>query len=117
MENDRPDNLIVNKTIELSLQIIDFCDVLTAQNKKVVSNQLLRSVTSVGANVWEAQSAESRADFIHKMKIAAKEADESEYWLILCNKAKSYPTCPEILLEIKTIQKILSKIISSSKNN
>jgi len=45
MENDRPDNLIVNKTIELSLQIIDFCDILTAQNKKVVSNQLLRSGT------------------------------------------------------------------------
>ena len=98
MENDRPDNLIVNKTIELSLQIIDFWDILTAQNKKVVSNQLLRSGKSVGANVWEAQSAESRADFIHKMKIAAKEADESEYWLILCNKAKSYPSCPEILL-------------------
>lgn len=108
MENDRPDNLIVNKTIELSLQIIDFCDILTAQNKKVVSNQLLRSGTLVGANVWEAQSAESRADFIHKMKIAVKEADETEYWLILCNRAKSYPTCAEILLEIKTIQKILS---------
>jgi len=51
------------------------------------------------------------------MKIAVKEADETEYWLILCNRAKSYPTCAEILLEIKAIQKILSKIISSSKNN
>ena len=52
--------------------------------KYVISNQLLKSGTSVGANVREAQNCESKADFIHKFKIAAKDADETEYWLLLC---------------------------------
>ncbi len=102
MENEKP-NLIVDKTIEFSLKIIEFTELLSAKNKKVIANQLFRSGTSVGANAWKAQSAESRADFIHKMKISAKEADESEYWLILCNRAPNYPDCKEILLELKSI--------------
>ena len=62
----------------------------------------------------EAQNAESKADFIHKMKIAAKEADETEYWLLLCKYSKSYPD-PGVLIEKnKSIIKILSRIISSS---
>lgn len=116
MEVTNKENIIVSKTIEFSLSIINFCELLDAQKKKVVSNQLLRSGTSIGANIWEAQGAESKADFIHKMKIAAKEAEETEYWLILCEKSPHYPQCKEIITELKSIQKILSKIISTSKN-
>ena len=54
-------------------------------------------------------------DFIHKMKIAAKEADETEYWLLLCKYSKSYPDPGELLTMIKSILNIISKIISSSK--
>lgn len=72
--------------------------------------------TSIGANVREAQNAESKADFVHKMKIAAKEADETDYWLTLCNRSKHYPDCPELMNEVNDIMKILSKIISSSKS-
>lgn len=69
------DNLIVKLTFEFSLLIIDFTESLESKRKFNMSNQLFRSGTSIGANVREAQNAESKADFIHKMKIAAKEAD------------------------------------------
>ncbi len=75
----------------------------------------MKAGTSVGANVREAQNAESKADFIHKMKIAAKEADETEYFLLLCKEVDSYPFKERLLESVRTIVKILSKIISSSK--
>jgi four helix bundle protein len=78
---------------------------------------LLRSGTSIGANVREAQNAESKPDFIHKLKIAAKEADETEYWLLLCQKSYQYGICDELLNQLTSIIKVLSRIISTSKNN
>ena len=108
-------NLIVDLTIEFSIQLISYCEVLDNSKKFVLSKQLLRSGTSIGANVHEAQSPESKADFIHKMKIAAKEAVETEYWLILCKNAPSYPDCDQLLAKLRIIQKVISKIISSSK--
>lgn len=86
-----------------------------AKEKFVVANQLLKSGTSIGANIFEAQSAESRADFIHKMKIADKEAKETEYWLLLCEKSENYPFDENIKLKLLSIQKLLSRIISTSK--
>ena len=70
-------NAIVDKSFELALQIIDFCELLTKQGNTVIAKQLLRSGTAVGALVAESQHAESKADFIHKMKIAVKEANET----------------------------------------
>jgi four helix bundle protein len=115
MRNDK-NNLIVDLTFQFSLDIIDFCESLQIQKKFNLSNQLFRSGTSVGANVKEAQNGESKADFIHKLKIAAKEADETEYWLLLCQKSKNYPDPNDLLNKIKSIIKVLSKIISSSKS-
>ncbi|MDZ7897138.1 MAG: four helix bundle protein [Arcicella sp.] len=114
MRSDRP-NLIVDRTLQFSLQIMDFAELLEEKRKYVLANQLLKSGTSIGANVREAQNAESKADFIHKMKIAAKEADETEYWLLLCSMKDSYPSNPVLLSEIRELIKIISKIISSSK--
>lgn len=108
-------NIIVEKTTVFALKIIDFVELLENERKFIMANQLLKSGTSVGVNVREAQNAESKADFVHKMKIAAKEADETEYWLFLCQHSKSYPNCEPLQLEIQEIIKILSKIISSSK--
>lgn len=65
MRNDK-DNIIVNKTIEFSIAIIKYCGLLEQHRRFVISKQLLRSATSIGANVFEAQNAESKADFIHK---------------------------------------------------
>jgi len=77
----------------------------------------LKSGTSIGANIREAQNAHSRNDFISKCVIAMKEADETEYWLLLCEKSPNYPNPEELLLKILSIKKLLSKIISSSIKN
>lgn len=114
MQNNKP-NIIVEKTLEFALQIIEYTELLESKRKFVVANQLLKSGTSIGANIREAQNAESKQDFIHKMKIAAKEADETEYWLLLCHLSKSYPNCEELQKKLEEIIKILSKIIASSK--
>jgi len=109
------ENLIVNISFKFSLEIIKFCEVLENHRKYTLATQLFKAGTSIGANVREAQNAESKADFIHKMKIAAKEADETEYWLQLCKESELLPSNDELLQEIGKIVKILSKIISSSK--
>jgi len=88
---------------------------LTNEKKFVIAKQLLRSSTSIGANVFEAQNAESKADFIHKMKIAAKEASETLYWLTFCERSKHYKFNKMLMEDLDEIIKILSKIISSVK--
>ena len=110
-------NPIVNKSFLFALEIIQYAEALENDRKYVTSNQLLKSGTSIGANVWESQHAESRADFIHKLKIAAKEAKETEYWLLLCKYSIGYPDISDKLGKLLEIQKLLSKIISSSKKN
>jgi four helix bundle protein len=114
MRNDRQ-NVIVEKTVAFSLAIIKYCEVLEHDRKYVIANQLLKSGTSMGANVSEAQDAESKADFIHKMKVAAKEASETRYWLILCEKSEGYDFDEKLRDDLEEIVRILSKIISSSK--
>ena len=79
MRNDK-ENVIVDLSLEFALDIIEYSEMLEENRKFVIANQLLKSGTSIGANIREAQNAESKADFIHKLKIAAKEADETEYW-------------------------------------
>lgn len=77
-------NPLLRKSVEFALQLIEYCEKLEADKKTVIARQLLRSGTSIGASSIEAQNAESKRDFMHKLKIAAKEADESHYWLLLC---------------------------------
>ncbi len=114
MRSDK-ENVIVDKSIDFSLAIIKYCEVLEQDRKYVISKQLLRSATSIGANIFEAQNAESKADFIHKMKIAAKEASESLYWLILCERSESYKFDKKLKDQLDEINRILSKIISTTK--
>lgn len=115
--NDLSDNLIVKMTFEFALHIVQFSEVLESKRKFAIANQIIKSGTSIGANVREAQNAESKADFIHKMKIAAKEADETEYWLLICNHSENYPSTAQLLESILGIKKVLSKIIASSKSS
>ena len=111
------ENLIVNLTFNFAVLITNYCEQLEGQRKYNISNQLFRSGTSIGANVWEAQNAESKADFIHKFKIAAKEMEETNFWLLLCKNINSLPN-PEIVLEeLKNIQRVITKIISTAKRN
>ena len=110
-------NPILELTIEFFLQIIEFCEELELRKKFVLSRQLMKSGTSIGANVHEAQSPESKLDFIHKLKIADKEAKETEYWLLLCNKSSHYPNSQNLLDKLKVIQKLLTSIIYSSRKS
>ncbi len=112
---EKKDNVILRLSFEFAIQIIDFCEELEANKKYVVSNQLLKSGTSIGANIHEAQSAESKNDFIHKVKIAAKEAEETKYWLLLCKHSKNYPIPITLLEKIDALRNILFKIIITSK--
>jgi four helix bundle protein len=111
------ENIVVTKSIAFALGIIAFCEILENKRKFIVANQLLKSGTSIGANIHEAQNAESRADFIHKIKIAAKELEETKYWLLLCEKAPSYPFDESLKIQINELGLIVYKILSTSKNN
>ncbi|MBC8321629.1 MAG: four helix bundle protein [Bacteroidetes bacterium] len=116
MRNDKP-NIIVELTFKFALKIISFSEKLSSNGKTVVANQLLKSGTSIGANVREAQNAESKADFIHKLKIAAKEVDETIYWLDLAKYSDGYPYDEELSEQISVIEKVISKIISTTKKS
>ena len=109
------DNMIVKMTFQFALDVMIFSELLRDQKRFAFADQLLRSGCSIGANVKEAQSAESKADFIHKLKIASKEAEETEYWLELCEVDKNYPNPGKLLQDIESILKVLAKIISTSK--
>lgn len=113
MENRR--NEILELSFEFALEVIQYCEILEEQRKYIIARQLLKSGTSIGANVREAQNPHSRADFISKMIIAAKEADETEYWLLLCQKSQTYPDPGKLMNTILSIKKLLSKIIGSTK--
>lgn len=117
MQNNKEKNLIVELSFQFALKIIRYAELLEEKKKFVIARQILKSGTSIGANVREAQNAESKIDFIHKMKIACKEADETEYWLLLCKEAENYPECGGLLTDVSSIIKVLSKIISSSKSS
>ena len=110
-------NPILKLSFDFSLMIITYTESLESLKRFNLANQLFRSGTSIGANAMEAQNAESKADFIHKMKISAKECEETQYWLLLCRHAINYPDCDLLILKLEEISKILSKILQSSKKN
>jgi|SRR6056297_1303266 len=110
-------NEILELSFEFALAVIEYTEKLEGLRKYVIARQLLKSGTSVGANIREAQNAHSRKDFISKCVIAAKEADETEYWLLLCQKSRAYPDPGQLMDTILSIKKLLSKIIASSLKN
>ena len=114
MRSDK-ENIIVEKSFQFALKTVEFCEVLEEKRKYVIARQLLKAGTSIGSNTREAQNAESKEDFIHKLKIAAKEADETEYWLLICQHSSKYPFEKQLLVDVQELIRILSKIISSSK--
>lgn len=108
-------NVIVEKSFEMALEVVTFSKKLREQKEFELSSQVFRSGTSVGANVREAQNAESKADFIHKMKIAAKECEEVIYWLELCDHSEYLEGNTDLLERANEVKKILNAIIGTSK--
>ncbi|MGB9082876.1 MAG: four helix bundle protein [Desulfuromonadaceae bacterium] len=112
----KEDNIIQKKSYDFALQIIALYRKLCKANEFVLSKQLLRSGTSIGANVEEAQAGQSRADFISKISIASKEARETNYWLRLLRDSKILDEADVKLLlsESDAIIKILTSIVKST---
>jgi four helix bundle protein len=114
------DNLILDKSIAFSVRIVKLYKYLFTDKKEyIMSKQILRSGTSIGANIHEAVNAQSRKDFISKMHIAFKETAETKYWIILLTKTHflNKKQSNSILNDCIEIEKILSSIIKTTKNN
>ena len=110
------ENIIATKTFGFSLNMINLYTQLKKENEYIISKQLLRSGTSIGANVEEAIAAQSRKDFISKLSIASKEARETKYWLRLLDKSNlTQIPVSAYLIEIEHIINIITKIIKTSQ--
>ncbi len=114
------DNVVKDKSLEFAVRIVNLYKFLVNEQKEfVMSKQILRSGTSIGANIREAEQAQSRADFINKLNIALKEANETEYWLELLFRTE-YITREQyesINNDSTEINKLLISIIKTTKNN
>ncbi len=110
--------MIGEKSFQFALRIVRLCNYVQQEKREyVLSKQLLRSGTSIGANVTEAKQGQSRADFVSKISIALKEATETDYWLRLLHGA-DYLTDPEfdsIIEDCRELEKILTSIIKSTR--
>ena len=114
------ENIIKTKSFAFALRIVKLYQFLSSEKKEfVLSKQLLRSGTSIGALVRESEHAESKQDFIHKLAIAQKEANESDYWLELLFQSDylNESQFKSLNSDIVEINKILASIIISTKNN
>ena len=111
------DNIIENKSFAFAIRIIKLYKYLCSKNEFVLSKQLLKSGTSIGANVAEAEQGQSRPEFISKMNIALKEATETKYWLRLLKETEyiSQTEFLSIFNDCIELEKILVSIIKSSK--
>jgi four helix bundle protein len=106
-------NIIKEKSIDFALKIIGLYKVLIKEKEFILSKQLLRSGTSIGANVEESTAAQSAMDFIHKLSIASKEARETRYWLLLLQKSQL--VCLDFSDYLKDIDEIINILTSIIK--
>jgi len=114
----KQENAILDKSYAFALAIMDTAKVIRAKHEYDLASQLWRAGTSIGANVEEAQAAQSRADFKSKMSIAAKEARESHYWLRLTRDGSILPAAQlaPLIDNIEEIKRLLTAIVKSSNN-
>ena len=114
------DSILEQKSFQFAIRIINLCKHLRSTKKEyTLSKQLLRSGTSIGANIAEAQQAQSKADFISKLSIALKETTETKYWLRLMS-ATSYLSQPEyqsIVSDCVELEKMLVASVKTSKEH
>lgn len=113
------ENIVLNKSFDFAVRIVNLNKYLVEDKREfILSKQIVRSGTAIGALVREAQQAESSADFIHKLAIALKEADETDYWLTLLNRTDyiNNEQYLSIKKDIEELIKLLISIIKTSKN-
>jgi len=113
---EKRENVIENMSFDFAIEIIDLYKKLVKENEYVISKQILRSGTSIGANVQEASAAFSKKDFLYKMSISSKEARETRYWLQLLQKSNLTSIKVMNQLEhIESIIKVLTKIVKTTQ--
>ena len=111
------ENLILDKTFDFSLKIIEIYKILQYEKKEfVMSKQLLRSATSAGANAVEADFAQSHRDFIAKLSISFKEAKETRYWLQLLTRSE-YIDSKSLISDCEEIIRIITSILITARKN
>ncbi len=112
--------IVAKQSYSFALEIIAMHKFLLETKKdSILSKQLLRSGTAIGALIKEAEHAQSRADFLHKMNIALKEANETEYWLMLLKDSRyiDEEQYNEIMITCKSVLRLLISIVKSTKFN
>ena len=111
------ENVIKEKSFLFAIEIVSLYKTIVERKEFVLSKQLLRSGTSIGANVRESEHAQSKADFIHKLSIALKEANETEYWIDLLFETKYLSQTEFDIIKPKIVEllKLLTSIINTSK--
>jgi four helix bundle protein len=114
------DNVVKEKSFKFALRIVKLYQYLKEEKKEyVLSKQVLKSGTAIGAMIRESQYAQSKADFIHKLSIALKEANETDYWIELLFQSgyleqKSYES---IHIDIEELLKLLTSIVKTTKSS
>lgn len=110
-------NVIADKSFQFALDIIQLYKMLNQKNEFIISKQLLRCVTSIGANVEEAGAAQTHKDFVTKMSIASKEARESRYWLRLLQESNLVKDdYSNYIFSVDEIIKILTSIVKTAQS-
>lgn len=113
---DKEENIVLKKSFEFSLNVLDLYNKLMEIKHWDIARQVLKSGTSIGANVREAQRAVSKADFVNKLGIALKEADETQYWFEIID-LKIMKIDNEMKKQIDELLRLLTTIINSTKRN
>ncbi|WP_375240687.1 four helix bundle protein [Polaribacter sp.] len=112
------ESIVQKKSFQFSLKIISLYKMLQKEKEFVISNQILRSGTSIGANIEEALAGQRKRDFTAKMSISSKEARETKYWLRLLNESElTKLNVNSLILDIDELIRILTSIVKTSQQN
>lgn len=115
---EKKPNVVLEKSFRFSLEIIGLYKKLSEQKEYVLSKQLLKSATSIGANVNEASAAQTKKDFISKMSIASKEARETLYWLLLLEKSQLVKLdFKPFISQSEELIRLLTAIVKTAQTN
>ena len=115
---DMEGNPLIAKSLDFSVRIVNLCKCLRDERREIVmSKQILRSGTSIGANASEAVAAESSEDFVHKLTISLKEANETKYWILLLHRTHyiSNEEFRSIMSDCQELRRLIGSIVSSTK--
>jgi four helix bundle protein len=113
------ENIILEKSIRFGVRMIKLAEFLQGKKQRVIADQILRSGTSIGANVAESDYAASKADFINKLKISEKEAGETAYWLHLLKAAETIDEkqFDSLFADVQELQRLIGSSLKTLKKN